>query len=533
MLFHTARHGDALRTGTVRGPFVSVASRLWWYCVTPGPDSHCLMARDSGKLTGMRSAWTGWKILLTFAATLSLLGPGQVQAREGANRPASAGWAEVEITPPLGIALGGRGGAETPADKVIDPLYAQVLFLKDGNGNGFVLGSFDLIGLPRDLSDRIRTRMVRELGVSWNLVVLNTSHTHSGPYMLRSLMAGVGPPPQVESDYFKSLEDKVVQAARAAAKGMQPVAVEVFQGTAQLGINRRGKNAQGRGAMIPDAKGPFDDRVWVMKLTPEQGGAPAVVFSHACHPVIVYGYAYAALSADFPGAARKLLRQSLGPKAHAQFVQGFTGDIRPRILADPEGGRFRKSKPADLEQTGRELSAAVLAALKTPGQRLSLDIAGAADRPFLARDKPPPRERYEKMRAEALAKTNAYRLAVSDYWLKRYETGEGFARGDAWSLGLIRLAPDQWVVHSGGEPCIEWRAKISQWLSPLNIVTWGYSQEAKAYLPTEAMLAEGGYEVLESNQVRENTPAPFAPGIERAVRESLLRQLAFIQAGRR
>ena len=168
--------------------------------------------------------------------------------------------------------------------------------------------------------------------------------------------------------------------------------------------------------------------------------------------------------------------------------------------------------------------------LKSSGEKLSLDIAGAADRPFLPRDKPPPRQRYDQMRAEALAKTNAYRLAVSDYWLKRYETGEGFARGDAWSLGLIRLAANQWVVHSGGEPCIEWRAKIAKWLSPLNIVPWGYCQEAKSYLPTESMLAEGGYEVLESNQGRESTPAPFAPGIEQAMRESLQRQLAFIRA---
>jgi hypothetical protein len=61
-------------------------------------------------------------------------------------------------------------------------------------------------------------------------------------------------------------------------------------------------------------------------------------------------------------------------------------------------------------------------------------------------------------------------------------------------------------------------------------VTWGYSQEARAYLPTEAMLPEGGYEVLESNQGRESSPAPFAPGIERAVRESLRRQVAFIEA---
>jgi neutral ceramidase len=436
----------------------------------------------------------------------------------------------VEITPPLGIALGGRGGAETTADKVLDPLFAQVLCLRDGQGKGFVLASFDLIGLTHELSDRIRTRLVQELGVEWNLVVLNTSHTHSGPYMLRSLMAGVGPAPQVEVDYFKALEEKVVSAARAAGRAMQPVRVEVFQGSTEIGINRRGKNKQGRLGMIPDATKPFDSKVWIMKLTPSSGGAPAVVFSCACHPVIVYGYAYTAISADFPGAARRVLREALGPKAHAQFAQGFAGDSRPRILGDLEGRRFRKSKPADLEEAGRGLAGAVLAALKAPGEKLSLQIAGAEDRPFLPRDKPPPRERYEKMRANALAETNAYRLAVADYWLKRYDSGEGFARGDAWSLGLIRLAEKQWIVHSGGEPCIEWRAKMSEWLAPRRIVTWGYSQEARTYLPTEAMLREGGYEVLESNLGRENSPAAFAPGIEEAVRESLRRQLAFIEA---
>jgi hypothetical protein len=43
-------------------------------------------------------------------------------------------------------------------------------------------------------------------------------------------------------------------------------------------------------------------------------------------------------------------------------------------------------------------------------------------------------------------------------------------------------------------------------------------------------LPEGGYEALDSNEARASTPAPFAPGIEKAVRRSLERQLAFIEA---
>lgn len=442
---------------------------------------------------------------------------------------AQAGWAEVEITPPLGIGLGGRGGPDTIAKEVLDPLFAQVLYLRDAKGAGFVLVSFDLIGLPHDLSDRIRTDIVNELGVDWNLVVLNTSHTHSGPYMIRSLMAGVGPPPQVEIDYFKSLEEKIISTTRAAARQLNPVTVEVFHGSSDVGINRRGKNRLGKRGIIPDPTGPFDEKVWVMKLTPETGPG-AVIFSYACHPVIVYGYAFAAISADYPGVARNALREALGQKTHVQFVQGFAGNIRPRVTADLEKGVFRGSKPADLEKAGKDLAEAVLDATKSKGEKLSLDMAGTSDRPFLPRDKPPPREFYQKMRDDSLAATNKFRVAVSDYWLKRYDAGEGFARGDAWSLGLIRLADNQWIVHSGGEPCVEWREKISGWLKPLKIVTWGYSQEAKSYLPTESMLPEGGYEVSVSNEARASTPAPYAPGIEASVRESLLRQLAYIQA---
>jgi hypothetical protein len=448
-----------------------------------------------------------------------------------AARPiARAGWSEVGITPPLGIALGGRGGPLTLANKVLDPLYAQVLYLQDVKGTGFVLVSFDMVGITHELGDRIRTAIIHEVGVEWNLVVLNCSHTHSGPYMIRSLMAGVGPAPKIESDYFDALTEKIISATRAAAKSLKPVDAEVFTGKSEVGINRRNRNQQGVMTMLPNANAPFDEKVWILKLTPGDGSAPAVIFSYACHPVIAYGFNFSAISADFPGVARNELREALGDKTHAQFVQGFAGNVRPRIVADLEHNRFRASKPEDLERAGKDLAHAVLAATKSPGEKLSLNIAGAMDHPFLPRTTPPPpsREVYEQMRTNSLATTNKFRLAVSEYWLKRFDTGKGFAKGDAWSLGLVRLADNQWIVHSSGEPVVEWRAKISEWLAPRNLVTFGYA-EAKSYLPTEALLPEGGYEVLDSNEARAATPAPFAPGIEKAIRESLLRQLAFIE----
>src|SRR5687767_575266 len=84
---------------------------------------------------------------------------------------ARAGWASVDITPKLGIALGGRGGPDAQADKVLDPLMAQLLLLQDAKSNRFVLVSLDLVGLQHDFSDRVRAGVAAELGMPVNLMV--------------------------------------------------------------------------------------------------------------------------------------------------------------------------------------------------------------------------------------------------------------------------------------------------------------------------------------------------------------------------
>lgn len=452
----------------------------------------------------------------------------EISSAEKVKSTAQAGWAEIDITPPLGITLGGRGAPSTASKKVLDPLFAQVLYLKDAKETGFVLVSLDLISVSHELSDKLRLALMHELGVPWNLIVLNCSHTHSGPYMIRDLMAGVGNAPEIEIKYFKTLEQKIILAARIAAQTMTSVKVETYEGTSKVAINRRGKNKNGQRGIVPDPNGPIAEKVWVLKVSPKNGNPPAIIFSYACHPVIVYSYNFSAISADFPGVTRNVLREKLGEKVHTQFVQGLAGDVRPRIVADLEKKRFRASTTSDLQKAGTDLANDVLTALETKGVTLNLNIAGASDRPFLPRDQPPAREIYEQMKSEAAAKTNKFQTALSEYWLSCYDSGFGFAKGDAWPIGLIRLAENQWVCYFAGEPCVEWATKLSQWLPGKNIVPWGYCQEGLSYLPTAEMLPEGGYEVLESNRARRSTPAQHAPGINDAVRESLLRQLSFI-----
>src|SRR6266567_8765237 len=108
----------------------------------------------------MKATLIAWKALLILAVLAASAELFPIDAAGLSRRGALGGWTEVDITPPLGIGLGGRGGPGTLASKVLDPLYAQVLILKDAKGTGFVLVSFDIVGITHELGDRIRTAIV-------------------------------------------------------------------------------------------------------------------------------------------------------------------------------------------------------------------------------------------------------------------------------------------------------------------------------------------------------------------------------------
>ena len=94
---------------------------------------------------------------------------------------AKAGWAEVEITPPLGLPMGGRGPRFAPGASVLDPLMAQALFLEDPNGGRTLWVSVDLIGFPSDASAALRYDMSAASGVPYEAIVVSQAHPHSGP----------------------------------------------------------------------------------------------------------------------------------------------------------------------------------------------------------------------------------------------------------------------------------------------------------------------------------------------------------------
>lgn len=429
-----------------------------------------------------------------------------------------AGWAETQITPPLGLPMGGRGPRSTPGANVLDPLLAQALAMEDAGGRRTLWISLDLIGMVHPRSGPLRRLLADITATPLDSVLINFSHTHSGPFTHFEKAAWLREKPSALIDYERWLDQQIVHVALEACDRLSPASIHWHEGESTIAVNRRLPDEQGQMKMAPNPRGTLNRELWALHLETTHGSA--IAFAHACHPVIVYGHAWDGISADFPGQCRLALRERFGENVHCQFFQGFAGNVRPRALADtsdPANPHFRKSEPGDATAVGRTLAADVSAALETPGEPVTPALSSAHAHAMLRRSEPPPLEHWQAQ-AES---DNEFQATVAEYWLHRYRHGPPPARAQTWSVGVMMLDDERGIVHLGGEVLAEWLPLIRAWLPDRRLMAWGYTQEVAGYLPTDALLPEGGYEVSTAPINSITGPGAFTAGIDEAIGDAI------------
>jgi neutral ceramidase len=227
-----------------------------------------------------------------------------------------AGTAKVSITPEDG---------KTP---VHDKVYARSLLL-DVDGERIAFLSVDL-GIYT--SEKLVAVCKERFGISH--LVLSSSHTHSGP----------------GRNYAAFFEERLIQLVEAAVNDMFPARISAgHRSFPQLGFNRLVAREDGhaRESWFGDDHytsenperipfGPVDPEVGVIKIEDMDGRARAIVMNYACHAdVVCQNYA---ISADFPGAATRMVEEAFGNHLNCLFVQGAAGNIESLIISSRRTG---------------------------------------------------------------------------------------------------------------------------------------------------------------------------------------------------
>src|SRR5688572_2538710 len=235
--------------------------------------------------------------------------------------PWKIGLAQKKITPQTPVYLAGYANRNKPFESVVLDLYVKALVLQDAQGTRAALVTSDLIGFRAAFGNTIRERIAEKTGIPASHVLLNSSHTHTGPSL--SIDETERWSNMSEEDarataaYTRKLMDDVVETVAEAGGKLQPAKLSHGVGVARFVMNRREPTPQGvRLGFNPS--GLADRSAPVLRIDAPNGRLLAVLFGAACHNTTLGPNDYF-VSADYAGYAQELIEKQ-HPGAQAMFM---------------------------------------------------------------------------------------------------------------------------------------------------------------------------------------------------------------------
>jgi hypothetical protein len=244
-----------------------------------------------------------------------------------------AGAAAKVINNSLGTPIQGATVSRI-AESIRDDLEANALFLSDSS-ESILLVSCDLAGLLPEFVAPVRDAMGKAAGIDSRSIIIACTHTHSGPSLLPTNYLK-----DLDREYMKQLQVWLVELAREAVEAACPARIGIGLGKTQIGYNRRCCWEDGTHTMRGDInrpdftglEGPDDPQHLAFFAEDMDGKLIAIIHNNTSHPACFYGRDF--YSSDFPGAARKYLRESLG-NIPVLFLNGAFGDINIENMLSP------------------------------------------------------------------------------------------------------------------------------------------------------------------------------------------------------
>lgn len=416
-----------------------------------------------------------------------------------------AGVAKVIITPKQSMWMAGYANRTSPSEGKVHDLWAKALALEDANGTRSVLVTADLLGLPKHISENISNRAREKFKLTRSQLILNSSHTHTGPVLknaLYDIYAIDSKQIKTIEKYSDWLENQIVELIGDALSSLAPAKLYSNNGVSRFQVNRR-NNHEATLVDQTELSGPNDYSVPVIKVENASGDLMAITFGYACHPTVLNSNKW---SGDYPGFAQIEL-EKLYPGTTALFFQGAGGNLNP----------LPRRTVALAKQYGKTLASSVERVLAEDMKALSPKIISSYSEVDLTMEIPS---------LEELKEVEAKHSDYQGQWAKRMltEMDKGAKPNNSYKYPLqIWGLGEQLLVSLGGEPVIEY-AIGSKKLFGADTFVMGYSNDVMAYIPTTEILQEGGYEGL-SSQRAYGMPGKWNSNIEPLIYGEL-RQMA-------
>ncbi len=391
-----------------------------------------------------------------------------------------AGRSAIVITPTQSTWMSGYGSRDRPSEGKRTELWCKAVVIEDSTGRQGVIITLDLVGIGRKLSTGICRKIAEKHSIQRNQIILNTSHTHTGPIVGGNLntmyFIDEGNWERV-AEYAAFLEGKVLETVEGAFSDMQPADLSSGFGFETFAVNRRNN----RESSVPDLRkqgelnGPVDYRIPVLKVANPMGKPIAVIFGYACHATVLSDYLW---SGDYPGYAQIELENRFDDCV-ALFMAGCGADVNPLPRRSAELARNYGKRLADAVQLTLEgVMEPLDPVLAVSYTEIPLKFHALPDVKQL-QEQSESENRFIAARGKSLLSTLEHQGKLDDSY--PYPIG-------VWQLGNSVL----WITL-GGEVVVDYSIKFRKLFGEM---TWtsGYSHDVMAYIPSSRVWKEGGYE---------------------------------------
>src|SRR5688572_10608255 len=169
-----------------------------------------------------------------------------------------AGFARSIITPPLGTTMLGFGDRDQRGGcgEIHDDLFVRALYLEH-EGREVIILAFDLIFFSRAIANRYWGAIGRRFGFAPHQVLMNTSHTHSGPDTVCWAWRGYTSAP--DPAYLDDLEYSILDTIVCARDTAREATLRAGATHSKLPMSRRKPNANGGVDWAPYPEGKVCD----------------------------------------------------------------------------------------------------------------------------------------------------------------------------------------------------------------------------------------------------------------------------------
>ncbi len=426
-----------------------------------------------------------------------------------------AGFARVDITPPIGTGLSGYSMVRI-SDGIKDTLDLNAVAFSDGSNKAVVI-SADIINF-RAYFNLYRQQVAKAAGLPPEAVFIACTHTHTGPVIGACIYGQTFDSFDKASTYERFVGERLADVAQLAIADLAPAKLSIARGEAKnISFIRRYRMKDGTcrtnpGRDNPDVVGPVgkpDEMVQLVRIDREGHDAIAIV-NFQCHPDTIGG---TKISADWPRVVRETVERALdGVKCI--FINGAQGDSN-HICVD-SSRKIPSGRNIVYRHMGRVVAGAVLGAWDACEPVAAGKVGFGVRETKVKTNRPKPEELPEAERIWALYK--AGKLSQIPGTGMQRTTNEAAARRKVYlkdgpdyfdfPLSAVTVGDSLAFVGFPGEPFTAYGTILKE-KSPFRMTVPACITNGNfGYLPTDEALRETGYETQGSL---------FAVGLEQSI----------------